>query len=94
MLHSFDSGEWGKHQWPLLLKILTASEQAHLSKKFLFNSFKKHKNKTDSFLFSIDKTPHWWELKHFKAVTSTEFTDGNSYKDILKVCIIVITITI
>ncbi|KIJ46695.1 hypothetical protein M422DRAFT_249859 [Sphaerobolus stellatus SS14] len=66
MLHSFDSGEWGKHQWPLLLKILTASEQARLSK-------------------NIDKTPRWRGLKHFKAVASTDFTDGNSYKDILKI---------
>ncbi|KIJ24353.1 hypothetical protein M422DRAFT_274900 [Sphaerobolus stellatus SS14] len=33
MPHAFDSGEWGKHQWPLLLKILTAPQRARLSKK-------------------------------------------------------------
>ncbi|KIJ25403.1 hypothetical protein M422DRAFT_273649 [Sphaerobolus stellatus SS14] len=34
---------------------------------------------------NVDKMPRWRGLKHFKAVTSTEFTDGNSYKDILKI---------
>ncbi|KIJ44538.1 hypothetical protein M422DRAFT_252151 [Sphaerobolus stellatus SS14] len=33
----------------------------------------------------MDKTPHWHGLKHVKAVTSTEFMDGNSYKGILKI---------
>ncbi|KIJ34091.1 hypothetical protein M422DRAFT_182538, partial [Sphaerobolus stellatus SS14] len=33
ILHALDSGEWGKHQWPLLLKILTPQERARLSKK-------------------------------------------------------------
>ncbi|KIJ48723.1 hypothetical protein M422DRAFT_162220, partial [Sphaerobolus stellatus SS14] len=34
---------------------------------------------------NMDKTPRWRGLKHFKAVTSTQFTDGNSYKDIQKI---------
>ncbi|KIJ44791.1 hypothetical protein M422DRAFT_251780 [Sphaerobolus stellatus SS14] len=34
---------------------------------------------------NVDKTPRWRGLKHFKAVTSTEFMDGNSNKDILKI---------
>ncbi|KIJ34775.1 hypothetical protein M422DRAFT_263131 [Sphaerobolus stellatus SS14] len=66
ILHALDSGEWGKHQWPLLLEILTPQERARLSK-------------------NMDRTPRWRGLKHFKMVSSADFTDGNSYKDILKV---------
>ncbi|KIJ30554.1 hypothetical protein M422DRAFT_267894 [Sphaerobolus stellatus SS14] len=58
MLHAFDSGEWGKHQWPLLLKILNALERERLSR-------------------NMDRTPRWCGLKHFKAVASTDFADGN-----------------
>ncbi|KIJ43728.1 hypothetical protein M422DRAFT_169582, partial [Sphaerobolus stellatus SS14] len=37
MLHAFDSGEWGKHQWPLLLDhILDPSEKIQLSAKWRF----------------------------------------------------------
>lgn len=35
---------------------------------------------------SMDKIPQWHGLKHFKYVISADFTDGNSYHDILKVC--------
>ncbi|KIJ44427.1 hypothetical protein M422DRAFT_252026 [Sphaerobolus stellatus SS14] len=65
ILHALDSGEWRKHQWPLLLEILTPQKRARLSK-------------------NMDRTPHWRGLKHFKMVASADFTDGNSYKDILK----------
>jgi len=33
MLHAFDSGEWGKHQWPLLLKIATFDQKRQLTHK-------------------------------------------------------------
>ncbi|KIJ48583.1 hypothetical protein M422DRAFT_162395 [Sphaerobolus stellatus SS14] len=66
MLHAFDSGEWGKHQWPLLLDhILNASEKRWLSS-------------------NMRLVPRWRSLKHFNAVTSVDFADGNSYRDILK----------
>ena len=31
------------------------------------------------------KFPRWSRLKHFNSVTTTRFTDGNSFYDILKV---------
>ncbi|KIJ23664.1 hypothetical protein M422DRAFT_195654, partial [Sphaerobolus stellatus SS14] len=65
LLHALDSGEWGKHQWPLLLKILTDSQKARLSK-------------------NMNKIPRWRGLMHFERVTSTEFSNGNCYKDILR----------
>ena len=30
--------------------------------------------------------PRWSGLKHFNAVTTTHFTDGQAFYDILKVC--------
>ncbi|KIJ35457.1 hypothetical protein M422DRAFT_180706 [Sphaerobolus stellatus SS14] len=69
MLHAFDSGEWGKHQWPLLRDhILDPSQKKHLAS-------------------NMRLMPRWRSLRHFNAVTSIEFGDGNSYRDILK-CII------
>jgi hypothetical protein len=32
--------------------------------------------------------PRWRSLKHFNNVTTTHFTDGQAFYDILKVCII------
>ncbi|KIJ31220.1 hypothetical protein M422DRAFT_267173 [Sphaerobolus stellatus SS14] len=66
MLHAFDSGEWGKHQWPLLLDhILDASGKRRLTS-------------------NMRQVPRWRSLKHFNAVTSIDFLDGNGYWDILK----------
>jgi len=31
------------------------------------------------------KFPRWNHLKHFNSVTTTRFTDGNAFYDILKV---------
>lgn len=31
------------------------------------------------------KFPRWSGLKHFKAISTTEFSDGQSFYDILKV---------
>ncbi|KAF8578339.1 hypothetical protein K439DRAFT_1529313 [Ramaria rubella] len=68
MLHAFDSGEWGKHQWPLTLEILSPADWTCLAK-------------------NMRQMPRWRGLKHFNAVSTTDFADGNSYRDILK-CIL------
>ncbi|KAF8582945.1 hypothetical protein K439DRAFT_1349884, partial [Ramaria rubella] len=68
MLQAFDSGDWGKHQWPLTLEILSPADQTHLAK-------------------NMRQMPRWRGLKHFNAVSTTDFADGNSYRDILK-CIL------
>ncbi|KIJ43201.1 hypothetical protein M422DRAFT_170034 [Sphaerobolus stellatus SS14] len=36
------------------------------------------------YLFSMDNTPCWRGLMHFKSVASIQFTDGNAFKDILR----------
>ncbi|KIJ29756.1 hypothetical protein M422DRAFT_188008, partial [Sphaerobolus stellatus SS14] len=68
MLHSLDSGEWGKHQWPLIHNILTSPQQSELNR-------------------NMRQVPRWRGLKHFNAVVAVDFSDGNSYRDILK-CIL------
>ncbi|KIJ42288.1 hypothetical protein M422DRAFT_254693 [Sphaerobolus stellatus SS14] len=69
MLHAFDSGEWGKHQWPLLREtILDGAGKQKLAA-------------------NMRHVPRWRSLKHFNDVTSVEFSDGNSFKEILK-CIV------
>ncbi|KAF8584136.1 hypothetical protein K439DRAFT_1616926 [Ramaria rubella] len=67
MLHVFNSGEWGKHQGPLTLEILSPADQTHLAK-------------------NMRQMPRWRGLKHFNAVSTTDFADSNSYRDILKPC--------
>ncbi|KAF8574637.1 hypothetical protein K439DRAFT_1624175 [Ramaria rubella] len=68
MLHTFDSGEWGKHQWPLTLEILSPADWTRLAK-------------------NMCQMPRWRGLKHFNAISTTDFADSNSYRDILK-CIL------
>lgn len=68
ILHSFDSGEWGKHQWSLILEDLSSEEEKSLSQ-------------------SMAEVPPWPRLKHFDNVVKADFTDGNSFRDILK-CIV------
>ena len=40
----------------------------------------------DSAYYSMAQFPRWSKLKHFPAVTTIKFSDGQGYYDILKVC--------
>ena len=40
---------------------------------------------SDHHFTRMAKFPRWSRLKHFNSVTTTKFTDGNTFYDILKV---------
>ncbi|KAJ6451401.1 hypothetical protein C8R45DRAFT_1124863 [Mycena sanguinolenta] len=71
-LHSDDLGKWGHHLWPLLLEELENIKQK--------GAFAEKAN----FSASMRRFPRWPGLKHFDEVTTTHFTDGQSFYDILK----------
>ncbi|KAJ6474054.1 hypothetical protein C8R47DRAFT_1076489 [Mycena vitilis] len=71
LLHSDDSGKWGKHLWPLLLDVL-----ATLGFKGMIT--------TNHITSSMAKVPRWPGLKHFDNVTTKDINDGQSWFDIEK----------
>jgi hypothetical protein len=84
-LHSDDGGKWGKHGWPLILKVLgTLRNKGSLTQKYV--SYDSRCAETTFItLCSMAKVARWQDLKHFRNVTTIEYTDGQSFLDILKV---------
>ncbi|KAJ7864479.1 hypothetical protein B0H14DRAFT_2574409 [Mycena olivaceomarginata] len=69
-LHFFDGGIWGRHMW-LLIK-------AHLQNTGLASKFnEKH--------ISMAKFPRWRNLKHLSSPTTIDYSEGQTFLDILKI---------
>ena len=87
-LHSDDLGKWGKHLWELTLSILEESgAKGKLTQRYLaYLLFDHGPDLNEIFCNRMAIFPRWSNLKHFYGVTTTHFTDGQSFYDILKVC--------
>jgi hypothetical protein len=76
-LHSDDLGKWGHHLWPLLLDELEKLKQKgpfpEKCGPFLLFSV------VTDMCVSIRRFPWWPNLKHFNAVTTVHFADGQCF---------------
>ena len=89
-LRSDDLGKWGKHLWVLLLKPVLEDTGSRGKVTHRWNHFNLGSNQlwnsvTDHHFTRMANFPRWNHLKHFNSVTTTKFTDGNAFYDILKV---------
>ncbi|KAJ6485311.1 hypothetical protein C8R47DRAFT_1016572 [Mycena vitilis] len=66
LLHYLDSGDWGKHGWPLL--------KEHLQTEKLASKFNDN----------MSQFPRWRGLKHTLSPTTIDYSDGQTFVDILK----------
>jgi hypothetical protein len=85
-LHSDDGGKWGKHLWLLVLDVL----KQHGMKGTLAVKSVKFSTHFSAiiiwyYFLSMRNVPRWANLKHFKNVTTVEYTDGQAFLNILKV---------
>ncbi|KAJ6475131.1 hypothetical protein C8R47DRAFT_1293744 [Mycena vitilis] len=73
-LHYFDGGIWGRHMWLVIKDYLQTHGLATV-----FNAYKLRP------LPSMAQFPRWRNLKHLSSPTTIDYSDGQTFLDILKI---------